>query len=162
MMLRLRCSYVSLLQFDTVMSTESSPAAADTTTATSSPSVSAAQQQASPTPAPPAQAQQQAPARIVWRGRFTLRPRDPDCARLRNFTTATRTWIDLRAAPGTERVAWLSPAGPNTFVWSASCPVQLLAGRGLPEAAPQGVADWGKGERCYTAHVQAHAAGLRK
>ncbi|KAG2424613.1 hypothetical protein HXX76_014338 [Chlamydomonas incerta] len=135
-------SAVRNLQFDTVPAAEqpnsSSAAAADSTSATSS----AAQQQQPSTQT--AQPQQQPPARIVWRGRFTLRARDPDCARLRNFTTATRTWVDLRAAPGSERVAWLSPAGPNTFVWSASCPAQLLAGRGLPEAAPEGVAEWGK------------------
>ncbi|EFJ50495.1 hypothetical protein VOLCADRAFT_103955 [Volvox carteri f. nagariensis] len=68
---------------------------------------------------------------IVWRGRFTLRPRDPDFARLRNFSTACRTWVDLRAAPGADRTATLSPAGPNTYVWSASCPATLLENRGL-------------------------------
>ncbi|KAG2432741.1 hypothetical protein HYH02_012875 [Chlamydomonas schloesseri] len=143
-------SAVRNLQFDTVMSAEQ-PNGSPAPVESAAPAIisSGAEQQPSSPSAAPAQPQpqpqpQQPPARIVWRGRFTLRPRDPDCARLRNFTTATRTWIDLCAAPGTERVAWLSPAGPNTFVWSASCPAQLLAGRGLPDVAPQGVAEWGK------------------
>ncbi|GIL91493.1 hypothetical protein Vretimale_18781 [Volvox reticuliferus] len=71
--------------------------------------------------------------RIVWRGRFTLRQRDPDFAHLRSFTTASRTWVDLRAAPGAERTATLTPAGPNTYVWSACCPASLLADRGLQQ-----------------------------
>ncbi|GIL60554.1 hypothetical protein Vafri_15101, partial [Volvox africanus] len=72
--------------------------------------------------------------RIVWRGRFTLRQRDPDFARLRNFTTASRTWLDLRTSPSAERSATLTPAGPNTYVWSASCPASLLVDRGLQDA----------------------------
>ncbi|KXZ54930.1 hypothetical protein GPECTOR_3g100 [Gonium pectorale] len=84
--------------------------------------------------------QPQPSGRTVWRGRFTLRPRDPDFARLRNFATASRTWVDLRAQPGCERSASLSPAGPNVFVWTASCPTSMLPSRGLQESAAEGTA----------------------
>ncbi|KAG2496547.1 hypothetical protein HYH03_005370 [Edaphochlamys debaryana] len=100
--------------------------------------------------------------RVVWRGRFTLRPRDPDFALLRRFTTASRTWVDLRAPRGGERWASLSPAGPNTYVWTASCPVGLLAGRGLTaEAVPGGASPYWRCVAMFEDFPQELFAALR-
>ncbi|GLI60379.1 hypothetical protein VaNZ11_002510 [Volvox africanus] len=98
--------------------------------------------------------------RIVWRGRFTLRQRDPDIARLRNFTTASRTWVDLRTSPSlsAERSATLIPAGLNTYVWSASCPASLLVDRGLQEA---GVSPYGRCMAMFEDFPQDFFAALR-
>lgn len=47
---------------------------------------------------------------------------------------------------GCERVATLTPAGPNTFVWTASCPAQMLASRGLAAVQEPG-GEGGEGQR---------------
>jgi hypothetical protein len=117
-------SAVRRLAFDAPPTRSSSASSTPTTAPTTTPTVTAA------SPSAPE------PARLVWRGRFTLRDRDVDPASLRRFMTATRTWLDLRAPRGAERSAWLSPAGKGTWVWSASCPAAALAGRAL--AAPPG------------------------